>query len=214
MRIGVFDSGVGGEAVAKSLQRAYPTFDILLVDDREHIPYGTRSPGDVLRLTNAAIQPLLKAECDVIVLACNTATAAALPQLRLDYPDQLFIGLEPMIGPAAKLTKTKTIAVCATPTTLLSKSYKRLKLLYGATLDIVEPDCSEWASLIEANDINMRHIDQVVQQCLERDVDVIVLGCTHYHWIKEEIQQAAGPHITILEPSTAIAQRVKELLSL
>jgi glutamate racemase len=213
MRIGVFDSGIGGEAVAASLAAAFTDAAILTVNDRVHVPYGPRSPADILRLSNRAIQPLLNGDCDIIVIACNTVTATALPQLRADYPDQLFIGLEPMIKPAAKLSKTKTVAVFATPATLDSKSYRRLKLLYGAPLTFIEPDCSDWASLIEANQMNRQHIDEVVKRCLAQNADVLVLGCTHYHWIKEEIQQAAGVKAKVLEPSEAVARRVKELLA-
>jgi glutamate racemase len=214
MRIGVFDSGIGGEAVAASLRRNFPTCEVMRVSDQAHVPYGTRSPAEILRLTTAAIQPLIQADCDAIVIACNTATAAALPQLRLDFPDELFIGFEPMIKPAVRRSKTKVVAVFATPATLASSSYKRLKLLHGARVNFVEPDCSDWASLIESNDMNREHIDSVVEYCLSEQADVIVLACTHYHWISEEIQAACGDRAVVIEPTKAIVQRVRDLLVL
>src|SRR5688500_4451990 len=118
MKLGIFDSGIGGEAVAASLHAAFPAAEIVTVNDREHLPYGDRTAEDITALTDAAIQPLLAGNCDVIVIACNSATAAAIETLRARYPEQLFVGLEPMIKPAAAMTKTGTIAVCATPATL------------------------------------------------------------------------------------------------
>ncbi len=214
MRIGVFDSGIGGEAIAISLRAGFIDAEILRVSDVKHMPYGGRSPADIFRLTATAILPLVEADCDVIVIACNTASATALTQLRLDFPKQLFIGLEPMIKPAARLTRSKVVAVCATPATLASASYKRLKLLHGARLTFVEPDCSEWAGLIEANEMNRDLIDDMAQYCLERNVDVVVLACTHYHWIKDELIAALNGNADVLEPSAAIVSRVRDLLQL
>lgn len=212
MRIGVFDSGIGGEAIAVSLRAGFVDAEILRVSDTAHMPYGGRSPAEILRLTTTAIRPLTEADCDVIVIACNTASATALTQLRLDFPDQLFIGLEPMIKPAARLSRSKVVAVCATPATLKSASYKRLKLLHGARLTFIEPDCSEWAALIEANEMNRERIDEVAQYCLQRNVDVVVLACTHYHWIKDEMIVALEGSAEVLEPSAAIVSRVRDVL--
>jgi glutamate racemase len=212
MRIGVFDSGIGGEAIAANLRMAFSDAEVVRVSDRNHLPYGNRQPAEIFRLTNKAIQPLLNEGCDVIVIACNTATTSALPQLRLDYPDQLFIGIEPMIRPTRKLTRTKTVAVFATPATLASASYRRLKLLYGAGLTFIEPDCSDWAELIETNTMNRSKIDTVTLRCLDEGADVIVLGCTHYLWIHDEIEQVASDKAIVLEPSIAIANRVRQLL--
>ena len=211
MLIGVFDSGIGGEAVAHSIRVGIPDAQILRVSDQVHVPYGNRSPAEILRLTRRAIQPLLDAGCDVIVIACNTATSAAIAQLRVDYPQQQFIGLEPMVKPAAALTTTKIVAVCATPATLASPSYKRLKRQYGARLTFIEPDCSEWARLIESNQMNRRYIDDVTNFCIAHGADVIVLACTHYHWIKEEITASAVGRAIVIEPSHAIVRRILSL---
>jgi glutamate racemase len=214
MRIGVFDSGIGGEAVTQALAREFPDADIMTVSDREHMPYGNKSSEDVIRLTETAIAPLLQSGCDAIILACNTATAAAIEHLRAAHPTQPFIGLEPMLKPAAALTKTGTIAVLATPTTLASERYLAAKSEFTAGVRVIEPDSSDWAKLIENSDLNRDKIDSVVNECLDADVDVIVLGCTHYHWIKHEIIETAGLKATVLEPSEAIARRLRELLNL
>lgn len=212
MKLGVFDSGIGGEAVAAALQETFPTADIIIVNDKTNVPYGNKSSNQVISLTDAAIQPLLSASCDVVVLACNTATAAAIETLRSRYPSQKFIGIEPMVKTAAQLTKSNTIAVCATPATLASHRYKQLIEMFGAHLNIIEPDCSEWAYLIENNQLNRSHVEQMIIELCERGADVIVLGCTHYHWIKDLIAELAAGQAKVIEPSEAIGRRVQELL--
>jgi glutamate racemase len=214
MRIGVFDSGIGGEAVTHELRKEFPQADIMTVSDRAHVPYGTRPTDEIVRLTDAAITPLLESGCDVIILACNTATAAAIDVLREKYPTQPFIGLEPMLKPAAALSKTGILAVLATPATLGSERYLQAKHDFAGSKKILEPDCSDWANRIEANEMNRGHIDKIILDCIKQDADVIVLGCTHYHWIKHEIAEAAGLKAVVLEPSEAIVRRVRELLHL
>lgn len=213
MHIGIFDSGIGGEAIAQALKETFPDARFTVVNDKAHVPYGSKTASEVLRLTDSAIAPLLSGSCDIIVIACNTATTVALPTLRERYPQQRFIGIEPMIKPAAALTKTGVIAVCATPATLRSSRYHELKETYAGDITVIEPDCHDWAYLIENNQMNRSHIDAVINDAVEKNADVIVLGCTHYHWIKDEIIHAAGPEMTVMEPSGAIAARITQLLS-
>ena len=210
MNIGVFDSGIGGEAVANSLRNYFPEAKITVVNDRENLPYGDKTSHQIRLLTDAAIQPLLGS--DVIVIACNSATTAAIEFLRGKYTNQKFIGIEPMIKPALNLTKTRIIGVCATPATLGSNSYRMLKDKYARNYQVVEPDCSNWAQMIENNDLNNSEVITVLDEMLANQVDVIVLGCTHYHWIKELIVEYVGPDIQVLEPSEAIGRRVSSLL--
>jgi glutamate racemase len=209
MKIGIFDSGIGGEAVAAVLQESFPAAEIMCVNDREHMPYGQRSANEVIELTNRAIQPLLDAKCDAIVLACNTATTTAIKDLRTRYPSIKFIGFEPMIKPASLMTKTGRIAILATPATLGSNRYIDLKNRWAKNIQVFEPDCSNWAAKIESGQSDEIDINSVVKPLIEKDVDIIVLGCTHYHWIKKRIADAAGPTITVLEPSKAIADEIK-----
>ncbi len=212
MKLGVFDSGIGGEAVAAALHTTYPDADIITVNDHTHLPYGDKTAAEVVQFTDAAIQPLLEAMCDVIVLACNTATALAIETLRHRYPRQKFIGIEPMIKSATSLTKTNTIAVCATPGTLASQRYQELITKYGSDLQIIEPDCSTWAYMIENNQINHHIIEEIIENICDQGADVIVLGCTHYHWIKDAIITMANGRAAVIEPSEAIGRRVQQLL--
>lgn len=213
MKLGIFDSGIGGEAVAAALRITFPHAEILTINDRKNVPYGDKSPAQVVTLTDTAIQPLLTAQCDVIILACNTATALAIKTLRDRYPEQLFIGIEPMIKTAATITTSSIIGVCATPATLGSERYKTLISTHARHLEILEPDCSEWAYLIENNTINRSHVEATIAELCDRGADVIVLGCTHYHWIKELITELAAGRAQIIEPSEAIGRRVRTLLS-
>lgn len=212
MKLGVFDSGVGGKAMAASLAMAFPEADVLVVDDHENVPYGSKTSEQIITLTDAAIQPLFAHSCDVIVIACNSATMSAIDALRSKYPNQKFVGLEPMVKPAASLTKTGVIAVCATPVTLASKRYKWLLDTYANEKTVLEPDCSNWARMIEAGTVDRSEIEKVVNKCCNEGADVIILGCTHYHWIKDMVTEIANGRATVLEPSDAIAKRVRTVL--
>jgi glutamate racemase len=213
MKLGVFDSGIGGQAIANSLRVSFPDAEFMVVNDHENVPYGSKTPEQITTQTNIAIQPLLAAACDIIILACNSASAAAIDELRKRYPTQPFIGLEPMVKPAAERTRTGTIAVCATPATLASDRYHRLVNKYGQGIHIIEPDCREWATMIENNRINRIVIEGAINSCCEQGADVIVLACTHYHWIKDLVTEIAAGRAEVIEPSEAIGRRIKQILN-
>jgi len=213
MRIGIFDSGIGGEAVAATLHKLLPSADIICVNDHAHMPYGERSQKEIIKLTKNSIKPLLDSDCDAIIIACNTATTVAISDLRLTYPDVNFIGIEPMVKPAAAMTKTGSIAICATSQTLQSDRYKELKRIWASGVEVVEPDCGNWATLIEYGKSNEINTAPLIKLLIDHNVDVVVLGCTHYHWIKQNIIDAIGSMVTVLEPSDAIAERIKNLIS-
>lgn len=211
VRIGVFDSGAGGEAVAATLGELIPHAEVVTASDPEHVPYGSRSDAEVRRLTETAVQPLLQAHSDVIVLACNTATAAAVEQLRKTYPQTPFVGLEPMVKPACALTESKSIIVCATPATLRSQRYLKLKTTWGVGVTILEPDCSDWAATIERGAPEAVNLAPLTSLVGKAGADVVVLGCTHYHWIKQRVEDALGPGVTVLEPTDAIAAQIRRV---
>lgn len=212
MKIGVFDSGIGGKSVANRLELDYPEMQVIYVSDHVHVPYGNRSSDDIIQLTNSAIQPLLAAGCDIIVLACNTATAAAIEFLRRTYPETPFIGLEPMVKPAVTLTESGIIALCATPSTLGSDRYNTLKRKYATNVSILEPDCKDWAYMIEHGTVEDKQIVDVITDVCNQGADVIVLACTHYHWIKQRILEIANDRAVVIDPSDAISRRVHDIL--
>lgn len=209
--IGVFDSGIGGLSVADAIQKAFADYKVIYREDSKNLPYGTKSAEQLYDL----VLPILKElepECDVIVIACNTVTTTLIKQLRKDIGIPL-VGIEPMIKPAAQLTNSKIITVCATPTTLSSQRYAELKAEYAQHITVIEPDCSDWAELIEQNTINKEKLRQDIEPSLKRGSDVIVLGCTHYHWIEDEIREIVGATVTIIQPTQAIISRLKVILT-
>ncbi|MDB5176789.1 MAG: putative Glutamate racemase [Candidatus Saccharibacteria bacterium] len=212
VKIGVFDSGIGGQAIANRLEELFPDIEVISVNDHNNVPYGSRNREEIIGLTKHAIQPLIEARCDAIVIACNTATTNAITDLRATYPDIHFVGIEPMIKPAAKLTATGVIAVLATPSTLTSSRYSELKHEWAESVRVLEPDCHDWASKIESDQSDTIDIKTIIDEILQQNGDVIVLGCTHYHWIKDRIQSLAGSNVRVLEPSDAIALRLDQLL--
>ncbi len=206
MRIGIFDSGRGGEFVADELRELLPEYEYIVVNDRKNVPYGSRSNDEIIGLTTNAIQPLLLKQCPIVVIACNTATTAAIANLRLRYPATVFIGIEPMIKPAATSSHTRHITVLATPLTLRSARYLNLKTEFAAGLIVDEPDTSGWATLIEYG--RKSEIDlSDVKRSVSSGSDTIVLACTHYHALADRLR-AIAPNATILQPTKAIAQQV------
>lgn len=209
MKIGVFDSGKGGEFIAARLQKLLPKHLYIVVNDGQHVPYGSRSNVEVTTLTIAAIQPLLEADCDIIVIACNTATMAAIDTLRTNYPTTRFVGIEPMVKPAALLSQTGHIAVLATPLTLQSQRYRQLIMTHASSVTIDEPDTSGWAAAIERGTHNSISFDEL-RSCVTTGCDTIVLACTHYLALQGRLQQEF-PSTTLLEPTEAIARQITTL---
>ena len=207
MKIGVFDSGRGGKYVADKLQELFPADTVLYVNDAAHLPYGDKSADEIRTLTDTAIQPLLEQECDCIVIACNSATTNAIAFLRAAHPSVFFIGIEPMLKPAALQSQTQSIAVCATPATLSSARYNELKARFTHGISIYEPNCSLWAQLIETHRQHEIPLVETIQEIRAHNADVVVLACTHYHYLKSDIQRLA-PVLTVLEPTDAIARRI------
>lgn len=205
--IGVFDSGIGGKSVADSLQKAFPDDTVIFVDDHEHMPYGDKTPQEVFNLVIPKLYELISKGSDILVIACNTVTTNHITQLRERFSLPI-IGVEPMIDQAAEATQTHNIAVCATPSTLASPRYAELKERYAWRENVIEPDCSRWAYMIENDQINQDQIRQQVAEMCQKDVDVIVLGCTHYHWIEDLITDAAKGRAVVIQPQQLIIQQV------
>lgn len=211
MKIGVFDSGVGGLSVANAIRAALPDHEVLLREDKEHVPYGTRQPAEILSFVVPIFQALVDDGCQVIVVACNTVSTTLAGELRQQFDIPLVV-IEPMVKPAAELTKSKIIAVCATPTTLASPRYHWLKTTYAAGIKVLEPDCADWPAMIEHNAVDQRKVAAHINESLQAGADVIVLACTHYHWIEAEIVALAAGKATVLQPEQAIIRQLKRVL--
>jgi len=209
--IGVFDSGIGGLSVAKAIERALPSDKILYVSDREHMPYGDKTPQEVFGLVVPILRHLEEQGCDAIVIACNTVTTTHIEELRniISVP---LIGIEPMVKPAAEQTQTGIIAVCATPATLASNRYAWLKQTYASGVTVIEPDCSKWAYMIEHDQVNDGLIREQITELCKAGADVIVLGCTHYHWIEDVIQEIVGKSAVVVQPEQPVIAQLKRII--
>lgn len=212
-KVGVFDSGVGGLSVANAIQDALPHVAVQYAHDREHVPYGDKTPEQLLRYVVPILERLVADGCVCIVIACNTVTTTIIGQLRQRMSVPL-IGMEPMVKPAADQTKTGVIAVCATPATLKSKRYNWLKQTYAANVMVLEPDCSRWSYMIEHNAVEDDYIAQQINELCQGQADVIVLGCTHYHWIEKKIQDMAGHKAIVIQPEPAIIRQLQHALAI
>lgn len=212
MNIGVFDSGKGGSFVAAKLQNLLPEHNFIVVNDHEHVPYGNRSESEIYQLTEKALQPLINNECKIIVIACNTATALAINKLRLQYTDIVFVGYEPMLKPAFLDTKTRKVAILATPATLKSQRYLELKELWADNILVIEPDCSSWAKRIEDGNPPYQEAKDLANELLAQGVDQITLACTHYLALEDTFLNACGENAAVKEPTPAVAKRIATLM--
>lgn len=212
MKIGVFDSGLGGLSVANAITAALPSEEVVYREDHQHLPYGTKTADELLGLVLPILQSMADEGCEVIVIACNTVTTTIIGKLRQKVSVPL-VGIEPMIKPAAQHTKSGVIAVCATPTTLASARYKQLKEEFAADIKVLEPDCSDWSSMIEDNEINHHKIAKRIESVCQKGADVIVLACTHYHWIQDSIGTIAGDRAMVIQPEAAIVAQLKRVIA-
>lgn len=211
-KIGVFDSGMGGLSVAQAIKQELPDHEVIFVNDAEHLPYGSKSPHELLGYVGPILEGLVEQGCQVIVIACNTVTTTLITELRKQISVPL-VGMEPMVKPAAEQTKTGTIAVCATPTTLASDRYGWLKKTYARTTTVLEPDCSDWAFMIENDSVDRHKITALIDEACKMQADVIVLGCTHYHWIEDLITEIAGDRAAVLQPEIPVIKQLKRVLA-
>jgi len=212
MKIGVFDSGLGGLSVANAITAAFPSEQVIYREDRQHLPYGTKTADELLRLVLPILQSMTDEGCEVIVIACNTVTTTIIGELRQKVAVPL-VGIEPMVKPAAQHTKSGVIAVCATPATLASARYKQLKEEFAADIKVLEPDCSDWSEMIENNQINYHRVAERIESVCQNGADTIVLGCTHYHWIEETIKHIAGDRAKVIQPEAAIVAQLKKVIT-
>lgn len=212
MKIGVFDSGVGGLSVAKAIEKAMPQHRVIFVNDHQHVPYGTKSPTEIMGYVVPILEGLVQQGCSVIVIACNTVSTNLIEKLRQIINAPL-IAMEPMVKPAAEQTKSGVIAVCATPTTLASSRYAWLKETYAKGVKVVEPDCGDWTRMIEDNKVDHQKIKERIDAACEAGADIIVLGCTHYHWIEKEIQQIADAYnAKVIQPEQPVIKQLQRVL--
>jgi glutamate racemase len=213
--IGVFDSGVGGLSVLKELRAMLPEESFIYVADSGHAPYGDRHPEFVEARAREVARFLCQRHAKALVIACNTASVLAVRRLRdsLSIP---IVAMEPAIKPAAKLTRSKVVLVLATTATIRSESVAQLCRAYGTGMRIMLQACPGLSDQVERgefqNETTHRLLEQYILPGIAEGADTIVLGCTHYSFLANQIAAIAGPTVTNVEPSTAIARQLTRVL--
>jgi len=215
--IGVFDSGVGGLSILRELRRQLPQENLLYVADQAHVPYGHRPLAEVRQFSEAISRFLLTQEAKLIVVACNTASAAALTELRQTFPNVPFVGMEPAVKPAARHTRSGWVGVLATATTFASERYAALMARYANDVIVFEDPCRGLVDKIEQGQINTpataQLLEDIVSPMLAAGVDTLVLGCTHYPFVIPLLERLSGPHVTIIDPAPAVGRQTVRLLA-
>ncbi len=213
--IGVFDSGLGGLSVLRAIRRALPAARLLYVADSGHAPYGERDTAFVQERSLVIAEFLRSQGARLLVVACNTATAAAVQLLRSHHPDWPIVGVEPGIKPAAALTRNGHIGVLATEGTLRSERFRLLAQAHAAHVELHLQPCPGLAAAIEAGDLDAPALLAIVRRCCEplraAGVDAVVLGCTHYPFIAHHIQAMLGPAVQLIDTADAVARRTADL---
>jgi glutamate racemase len=211
LHVGLFDSGVGGLSVLRALHHAMRRAHFSYFADSTHAPYGERDPAHAIERSLRITDALLARGAGAIVVACNTATALAVDALRTAHPELPIIGVEPGIKPAVALSSVRRIGVLATPATLTSERFERLLREHAGGVEVVRQPCPGLAARIEAGDLDAPDLaQQVAAFCAplrERGVDVVVLGCTHYPFVRHHVQAALGPAVEIIDTAEAVAQQ-------
>ena len=218
MKVGVFDSGLGGLTVVSSIQKIFKGAQLFYIADTAYAPYGEKTPEEILNRCDSITRYLLENHgIEALIVACNTATSAAITHLREKFPFLIVIGTEPGIKPAIINTKTLHVGVLATPRTLKGDKYQLLVNELSAIKEIKlhEQACIGLVEQIEKGDVDTKETFNMLEKWLEpmknNNVDTIVLGCTHYPLVANVIKQIMGNEITLIETGDAIANRLKIL---
>ena len=214
--IGIFDSGVGGLSIYREVRRLLPSETILYVADQAHVPYGMRTLEEVQRYSEGITRFLLDQHAKIIVIACNTASAAALQYLREIFKGYPFVGMEPAVKPAVHKTLSQRVGVLATQATFQGALYASVIERFARNVKVYEDTCPGLVARIEIGDFNSEVTRQIletaIQPMLSEGVDTIVLGCTHYPFVIPLIKEIAGLDVVVIDPSPAIARQTQRIL--
>lgn len=214
--IGLFDSGVGGLSVAREIRRRLPAEDLLYFADTAYCPYGGRPLEEIRARSVAVVEELVARGAKLIVVACNTASGAALETLRERFTLPI-VGLEPAVKPAAERSRNGRVGVLATPATLSTERYHRLIRSYGRDVEVFQRASPELVDLVERGEIRGEEVSKFLAHALapivQADVDTLVLGCTHYPFLREAIAGVMGPGVEILDSGEAVARQVERVLA-
>jgi glutamate racemase len=215
--IGMLDSGVGGLSILREIRRLLPAEDVVFFADQAHVPYGPRPLAEVRGFSEGIAHFLLRQDAKLIVVACNTASAAALRHLRSLFPGIPFVGMEPAVKPAAETTASRVVGVLATPATFEGELFASVVERFGGGVRVLQQTLPGLVERIEAGDLDSQGTQAILEDALNpllaKGVDTLVLACTHYPFVIPLIQQIAGPGVRVIDPSPAIARQTRRVLS-
>ncbi len=216
MSVGIFDSGVGGLSVLEQVVALMGDQAITYVADQAWAPYGERSLGDVRRRSVAITRHLIAEGAEVVVLACNSASAAALHHLRAEFPEVPFVGMEPAVKPAALSTASGVIGVMATTATFQGELFATVVDRHATDVRVVTQACPGLAAMVEdglvSGPVATAAVANFVRPLLDAGADVIALGCTHYTFLAPIVRDIAGPAVRVIDPAPAVARQVQRMV--
>ncbi len=214
--IGGFDSGVGGLSVLRALWDEMPEIPMIYLADQAHVPYGPRPLEQVRQFSIEISRWLIEQGAQLIVVACNTASAAALYTLRAKFPEIPFVGMEPAVKPAAEQTRSGKVGVLATPATFQGELYASVVERFAYGVQILQNTCPGLVDQIEAGYLDTPATRAILEQALHPmladQIDTIVLGCTHYPFVIPLIKEISGQDVRVVDPAPAVARQAKRLL--
>jgi glutamate racemase len=213
--IGVFDSGVGGLSILREIRNLLPNIDILYFADQAHVPYGPRPMDEVRSFAEGITRFLIQKGSKVIVVACNTASAAALHHLRTTFPQTPFVGMEPAVKPAALSSRTQRVGVLATPTTFQGELFASVVERFAQGVEVIEKTLPGLVEKIEQIDLDSPETRAIISEALVpllgQEIDTLVLACTHYPFVVPLIQEIAGAGVQVIDPAPAIARQTERV---
>ena len=214
--IGIYDSGVGGLTIWRAVRAILPQEDLIYIADQAKVPYGDRTLEEVRGLAEGVTRFLMDQGAKLIVIACNTASAAGLKYLRDLFPDYSFVGMEPAVKPAAEQTLSGKVGVLATPSTFQGELYASVVERFAHDVQLYQATCPGLVQQIEKGCLNTPKPRQILEKALEpmriAGVDTLVMGCTHFPFVIPLIREIAGEGVSVIDPAPAVARQVKRVL--
>ncbi len=214
--VGVFDSGVGGLSIIREIHQLLPQAPLFYIADQAHVPYGKRQLEEILAFSLAISRFLISKGARVIVVACNTASAAALSALRETLPGMPFVGMEPAVKPATQQTENGIVGVLATPATFQGRMYSTLVERFAQNVRLLTNTLPGLVEAVERGELDSpathRILEAAIKPMLAEGADTLVLGCTHFPFVLPLIREIAGPDVKVIDPAPAIARRTAYLL--
>jgi glutamate racemase len=215
--IGIFDSGVGGLSVLREIRKQLPDEPVIFLADQAHVPYGSRTLEEVREFSVAITRHLLAQGARLIVVACNTASAAALHHLRQTFPEVPFVGMEPAVKPAAEHSHSRVVGVLATPATFQGALYASVVERFAQDVTLLQHTLPGLVQQIESGELDSpetrRILEDALLPMLRKGIDTVVLGCTHYPFVIPLIEDIVGPGVRVIDPAPAVARQTARLLA-